>query len=691
MRRHLWISLLLLSAAACVTPQPPAVQPPVAPPPVAGEAPVPKIPVTPAPDLSPLAGRTVALDPGHGGPWPGAVAPSNGLREGDVNLNVALEVQRLLQGAGANVVMTRSGDAVPKPGSASADLLARSEIGNASGAEVFVSIHHNADIAQGSARNDLEVYYKLGDSGPSLDLGQAMTHELAYRMRPEAPSKLLLPGNYKVLRESRLPASLLETSYMTHAGNATLMATDEGVRAEALAIAAGLARYFALDPPRPVSAELVTAPDELTQLVVAQFTRGLPLDEGSVEAFLDGKPAPGDARVQGHVLTWTFKDPLPNGPRQIEVRVRNAKGAATAFPVDAVVNRPVAQVAVTQRPGAFAGSPETEVLFEVRVTDTFGLPVADGTPVTLATTGAQAETGDGTARFYLAAGWARSPLVFVSGTVEAQTQLEEGPQAFRSLRVQDAQSNAPLGQAVVSETQTVLALTTAEGWAAIPAEVNEVLVFRKGYEIGSRPLGAPSETIMMQRKHGGVMFGKRIVLDPAYGGRNAGAVGPLATRGSDISLDVARRAAAALRDAGAEVLLTRIDDSDPSEMRRVEIAGEFGANIVVSVSYGSPQSASKILDAGGHQRAGGNAFVGHYPNSPNGTRLATALARALGIQTVTPSVSYVVQQTGAPAVLLQPATVADGDTENRMRDVKARQAVADAIVSAIVEYFGAER
>jgi N-acetylmuramoyl-L-alanine amidase len=684
MRRHLWLCVWLLSAAACVTPQ----GGPVAPPQVGGvEAPVPQIPVVPAPDLSALKGRKIAVDPGHGGPWPGAVALSNGLREADLNLKVALELERLLKGAGADVVMTRQTDAVPKPDSVSADLSARSEIGNASGAEVFVSVHHNADIAQGSAKNDLEVYYKLGDAGASLDLGQSMVYELAYRLRREAPGKLLLPGNYKVLRESRLPASLLETSYMTHAGNATLMATDEGVRAEALAIAAGLARYFALDPPRAADARLVTAPDGLTHAVVATFSRGLPIVEASAQALLDGKSAPGRAHVQGNALSWTFEEPLSNGDHRIELRVRNAKGASSAFPVEGRVDRPPAQLVVTQRPQAFAGAPETEVLFEVQVEDAFGLPVADGTPVTLAAPAATVQTKGGAARFYVPSGQATNALAFRAGSVEAQAHLQEGPQAFCSLRVQSAQNGTPLGEAVVYGPQDVLAVTTPEGWAAIPADVASATVARAGYEDAPVALQTAAATVAMQPRDAGVLLGKRIVLDPAYGGRNAGAVGPLGTRGSDIALDVARRAAAVLREGGAEVLLTRDDDSDPSDLRRVELADEFGANVVVSVSYGSPDAASRVLDAEGHQRAGGAAFVGHYPNSANGQRLATALVGALGIQNVTPSVTYIVQQAAAPAVLVQPAVIADADTENRLRDAKAREAAGNAVAQALVTYF----
>ena len=63
--------------------------------------------IQPSPDA--LLGRVVVIDAGHGGRYPGAVA-SDGTREADVNLGVALELRRLLREAGATVLLTREGD-----------------------------------------------------------------------------------------------------------------------------------------------------------------------------------------------------------------------------------------------------------------------------------------------------------------------------------------------------------------------------------------------------------------------------------------------------------------------------------------------------------------------------------------------------------------------------------------------------
>ncbi|HBF39667.1 MAG TPA: hypothetical protein DDW50_20425, partial [Firmicutes bacterium] len=54
---------------------------------------------------SPLIGKTIVVDPGHGGVDSGACG-RQGIREKDVNLEVAMHLKDLLENAGASVVMT---------------------------------------------------------------------------------------------------------------------------------------------------------------------------------------------------------------------------------------------------------------------------------------------------------------------------------------------------------------------------------------------------------------------------------------------------------------------------------------------------------------------------------------------------------------------------------------------------------
>ena len=83
-----------------------------------------------------LGVKTVVIDPGHGGPHPGAIS-KGGLQEKEVNLAVALALRDLLVKAGIEAILTRESD-VDVP------LERRTVIANQKRADLFVSIHSNA-------------------------------------------------------------------------------------------------------------------------------------------------------------------------------------------------------------------------------------------------------------------------------------------------------------------------------------------------------------------------------------------------------------------------------------------------------------------------------------------------------------------------------------------------------------------
>ena len=95
---------------------------------------------------------TVAVDPGHGGDFSGAVG-KDGTREADLNLDIGLRLARMLEGAGVEVAITRTTDAnVNEPPQERTgdgvididdDLAARPDLANEARADLFLSIHNN--------------------------------------------------------------------------------------------------------------------------------------------------------------------------------------------------------------------------------------------------------------------------------------------------------------------------------------------------------------------------------------------------------------------------------------------------------------------------------------------------------------------------------------------------------------------
>lgn len=136
MRAALALAALLLGCAPEPVPEPP----PAA--------------VTPAPvqavELAPITRsfRTVVVDAGHGGEDDGALGVS-GVKEKDVALATAQRVAAALRDRGLTVIETRTDDStVPLP--------RRTEIADASGAGLFLSVHANA--APNTSAHGIETY-----------------------------------------------------------------------------------------------------------------------------------------------------------------------------------------------------------------------------------------------------------------------------------------------------------------------------------------------------------------------------------------------------------------------------------------------------------------------------------------------------------------------------------------------------
>ena len=93
--------------------------------------------------------KKVVIDPGHGGYDPGAISKT-GLREKDVNLDIAKRLANRLRSDGIEVVMTRNSDKFIPLGT-------RVNIANNAKADLFISIHSNASRTK--SLYGFEVYY----------------------------------------------------------------------------------------------------------------------------------------------------------------------------------------------------------------------------------------------------------------------------------------------------------------------------------------------------------------------------------------------------------------------------------------------------------------------------------------------------------------------------------------------------
>ncbi len=187
----------------------------------------------------------IVLDPGHGGRDPGTISPyQEDFYEKDVTLDIAKRVQAILVENGIQVVMTREGDE-RLVDSQKEDLAARAEVANKSNASFFVSIHVNAyDLKfKGAASvNGMEVYYMDKPDMYENFTPKQLANLIADNICASSGIKLnfIKDNNYSVLRNTTMPAVLIETAYITNKEDYQRLTTDEFRAATAKGIADGI-------------------------------------------------------------------------------------------------------------------------------------------------------------------------------------------------------------------------------------------------------------------------------------------------------------------------------------------------------------------------------------------------------------------------------------------------------------------
>lgn len=177
----------------------------------------------------------VVIDPGHGGPDPGAVGIA-GLRETDVVLDVSLQMARLLQARGVDVVLTRTTEV-------DVDLPPRVALANSSNADAFVSVHANALSMSRPDVNGIETFYFEGGSSRSRALAAALQQQML-AVSPGSPDRGVRTGRFFVIRRTVMPSALVEMGFVTGSLDARRLADPNFRRRMAIALATGMLTYL---------------------------------------------------------------------------------------------------------------------------------------------------------------------------------------------------------------------------------------------------------------------------------------------------------------------------------------------------------------------------------------------------------------------------------------------------------------
>lgn len=202
---------------------------------------------------SPLSGKIICVDPGHGGT---ALTDSyrvgpGGEREEWINLRVAKLLQKKLEEKGATVVMTRTTD----------DTIAlwrRAKMAVDHKADLFVSIHHNATA---DPTVDFPIVYFHGHVSENL-AGVALAKNLVtsitkYLFKGNSPVSVasdfsIFPkAGAQVLRGTYgIPAVLAEAAFFTNPSEEQKLKQEEYNQKEAMAYIEALEAFFGQSIPK---------------------------------------------------------------------------------------------------------------------------------------------------------------------------------------------------------------------------------------------------------------------------------------------------------------------------------------------------------------------------------------------------------------------------------------------------------
>lgn len=201
----------------------------------------------------------VVIDPGHGGEEPGATGPT-GLTEAEVNLDISDRVVALLAMSGISATVTRTQDY-------RATLAFRVQVAIDSGAEVFVSVHHNAAPDEERDTPGSETYYQFRSDESKRLTGLVYEeifrtfsqYHVTFGADLDAGAKYRLSDSgrdyYGLIRrtfEADIAATLSEGAFISNPEEEALLRRQDVRNAEAEAIATAIERYFAGDQPGDV-------------------------------------------------------------------------------------------------------------------------------------------------------------------------------------------------------------------------------------------------------------------------------------------------------------------------------------------------------------------------------------------------------------------------------------------------------
>jgi N-acetylmuramoyl-L-alanine amidase len=180
----------------------------------------------------------IIIDPGHGGDDFGTTSPfKKNFHEKYANLATAQMLQTYLQQMGFRTLMTRQNDFF-------VSLPARSQFANQQNGDLYVSVHYNSAPAE-SAHGVEVFYYNSTENKERTAKSKELARDVLAKViaLTGAKSRGVKHGNLAVIRETKMPAVLIEGGFFTNQDEFNLLKDPNYVRKIARGIAQGVKEY----------------------------------------------------------------------------------------------------------------------------------------------------------------------------------------------------------------------------------------------------------------------------------------------------------------------------------------------------------------------------------------------------------------------------------------------------------------
>lgn len=195
-----------------------------------------------------LAEKTILIDPGHGGTFPGRVNEDN-ILEKDINLQIALKLEQNLTESGANVIMTRRTDTdlVPEEMQKEkllqqqrADLEQRVQLSEQIDADYMLSIHCNS--IPNEKWDGAQVFYHPEDpesKALAKSIQQSLNNNLEHNNREALPRE-----DTYLFKNAATTTVIIECGFLSNEEEAALLQDSTYQEELAYAIYLGLQQYL---------------------------------------------------------------------------------------------------------------------------------------------------------------------------------------------------------------------------------------------------------------------------------------------------------------------------------------------------------------------------------------------------------------------------------------------------------------